>query len=241
MYLLRFDIEKRNDPVLEELFEWFEKNTTFSFCVYENPRGDNPHVHAMIQSENSIRSLRNSFTYKFKKTFRDKRSYSITEKEGNVIYLCKGPLAISKLKDPKFPGERKDPDVVYNNNPSITEMDIARGHEEWWSSAKNLRIGKVEKEEKLSELDEMIKYIETKRCKTRIDGKLPIDYTEDDLIDDITDYYVKNRKTIRYSTMSEYVDTIWLILLNTYERKAEYLAHKQQVRQNLRNYRLKKY
>ena len=61
------------------------------------------------------------------------------------------------------------------------------------------------------------------------------------LMKDLVDYYVNNRKLIRYSMLSEYVDTIWLIVLNTFKRRREYNEATDQVIQRLLNYRCKKY
>lgn len=236
-YIMRVDVSE--DKVIEEFLEWVRKYAAEQTLVVveENPKGDNRHLHAMFQSDSAIRTIRENFKYNFKKYAKDSRYYSINEKEGQLIYLCKGPLAISKIKDPKYPGEKKYP--IVHHSGWYSEDVITKAHEDWWSQAKSMRIGKAEREEKLSELDSMLSFVMKKN--KGVDGKIKPDYSEMMLMEDLVDYYVSNKKMIRYSMLSEYVDTIWLILLNTFKRDREYIESRKQVIQNLLNYRIKKY
>lgn len=237
-YIVRFDLDMDQtlkEPFVDMLCEFAIQSTLI--VVYENPRGDNPHLHAMFTSEADTKKIRNRLLYLFKKSFKDERAYSIKQKPGNLLYLCKGRLAISKVKDPKYPGEKEYPTVVFNGG--YLESDITYNHEEWWRQAKSFKVGKVEKEKKLSELAEMIKYIE--KLAIGLDGKLKPDYSEEQLEDDIIDYYIKHRKLIRFPIMIDYINTIWLILLNTYSRPKEYLEYRENVKNQLRRYRENKY
>lgn len=235
-YCMRIDLT--GTVTTEKFVQWIGKyaDMTTLLVVKEDPRGDNPHMHAMFKSFSTTKVLRDNLKYTFK--VEAKKWYSITQQAGNAMYLCKGPLAISKLKDPKYPGEKRDPIVIYKGS-SFSDDDIVKMHEQWWMDAKNLKVGKVQKQAELPELDKMIEFVENKWL--GIDKKLKPDFTESDLEQSIVDYYVSNRKMIRYSMMVEYIDTIWLILLNTYDRKKEYVEYRCKVQEQLRAYRFKKF
>lgn len=239
-YIMRYDMGEESD-IVERYVKWLKKyaDDETIFIVQENPRGDNLHLHSMFKSEHAIKKIRDNFIYTFKSTFRDTRSYSLSEKEGNILYLCKGPKAISKMKDPKYPGIREDPIVLYQGS-NYTDQDVIKSHNDWWEQAKNMKIGKVEKEEKLNELDSMYDYVK-KIAVSPHDKKMLPGFDEDRLMETVVDYYIKNRKTIRYSLLSEYCDTLWLLLLSHCGYDKEYRESRSQVVQNLKNYRSKKY
>lgn len=231
-------VDLTGDVTEEKYVEWVRQyaDETSLLVVREDPRGDNPHMHAMFKSSSTVAAIRKQLQRVFE--VRAKKWYSLTEQQGNAKYLCKGPLAISKLKDPKYPGEKRDPKVLYRGE-TYSESDIQKLHEEWWEEAKSFRVEKFKKRAEMSELDNIIEFVENKWL--GIDKKLKPEFTESDLEACVVDYYVTNRKMIRYSMMVEYVDTVWLILLNTYERKQEYREYRCKVMEQLRAYRFKKF
>jgi len=237
---MRFDVNGDYD-LIDKYVTWVKKYAKEEtlFIVEENPRGDNQHLHAMFMSDSSQKNIRDNFIYNFKKTFSDTRAYSIASKEGNLDYICKGPRAISKIKDPKYPGDKEFPKIHFQGS-NFSDQDVIRSHEAWWAAAKDFKIGKVEKEQKLSELEAMVEYVTKKRVSPHDKLLLP-GVTFDNIIDDIIDYYVTHKKMIRYSMMNEYADSVWLILLNTHSDKKKYNEHVNIVRENMHAYRRNKF
>lgn len=240
-YGMRYNLENRGDPVLLDLQKFIEDISIKCVCVYENPRSANPHVHIFFSSELSDKTLRNKITYRFNKEKVQNRYQLKSYSDPNPTYLFKGPYAISKLKDSDYPGEKREPDVVFNNFDEYTKEAIDAYHEEWWIKARELKIGKFEKEDKVPELQSMYNYIVERRTKGVIDGKFPIDYGEIELIDDVIYYYYVNKKMIRYSMLSEYVDSLKLLIWGKYKRKEDLETVIVSIRNKLLEYNNKKF
>jgi hypothetical protein len=257
-YCMRFDIDQER-TYTDKFCSWLSgildiRKLYFVCC--ENPRGDNPHIHAMFMTNRSIKEIRNSFTYKFASELKElkkknKKPYSLVFRKTNLMFLCKGSRAISKLKDPNYPGTKVDP-VVILKSEKIDDKHVKYLHEKWWEEAINFKTRKIEKQSRLSELKEMLQYVIKKSFIKKEVGILkyfkdelselnnyliPEDYSEEKLIKDIVRYYIDNYKTIRYSMMSEYVDTIWLILMKANNRVENLEQSKDRIYMNLIGYR----
>lgn len=214
------------------------------FAVYENPTGDNPHVHFCFTDDSNYTKWRDNFRKQVSKrlaihtTGKSKAGYAVTDlnsTEEPLYYLCKGRLAVSDLRDPRFPGEQVYPDIVYQGE--VTDDEVLRNHSKWWKDHLEMRERKDSKAKGLGLLEEMIENVKSQW----VNKEPPLSYTREQLVMDIIDYYISTKRTIRYSQMVEYVDTIWLILLKTYERREEYVRFRSEVAFKLKQYELKKF
>lgn len=125
----------RNDGLKEDvLFNYLSKYKVIG--VEEYPH-ENPHYHFWLKTD-----LKHDTVQKF---IRDKcfvegldkkdRKFSVVSKEGNLKYMSKGPMAVSKIKAKDYPGQKVDP-VICINTDMISDHDIISAHEEWWKEAK---------------------------------------------------------------------------------------------------------
>lgn len=74
----------------------------------------------------------------------DAAKKSVKQGAANYQYLCKGPGAISKIKDPRYPGKKDPPIVVYNG----AGVDASAEHEAWWRDAQVWVATKEQNKEK---------------------------------------------------------------------------------------------
>lgn len=89
-YALRVDV--LGDEFKKEFCDWIKKFDGY-LAVHETAKDENPHVHAIIHTEDSIKQIRNKFTYKFKEHTGNK-SYSLKlcddDFRAYIRYMCKG-------------------------------------------------------------------------------------------------------------------------------------------------------
>lgn len=235
--LLRVSLDitwRDNMELVEAIIKYLVTRTTDLFGVYETPKeGANPHLHFCFHYDGDDVKFRNSFSTLFRskltKRINKPIAFSKPKADMDILYLCKGPKAISDLKDKDYPGQKEEPVIMFQG--SYSDEIIASKHEEWWSQAKGMKIGKIKKEDKLPEIEVLIQHVE-KSC-LGIDKQLLPDYDKEQLERCIVRYYRDKRRVIRLPMLIEYIDTIWLILMHTYKRKSseyidaeDYIIHK---------------
>lgn len=83
------------DQFQSEIIQWCRQWDAY-LLVHETAEGENPHVHAIIHTVQTLKKVRNSFTYKFKEHVGNK-AYSIKvcddDFEAYIRYMCKGTSA----------------------------------------------------------------------------------------------------------------------------------------------------
>lgn len=244
--LLRISLDicwRDNPEFVDDVIKYLSERTTSLFGVYESPGdGSNPHLHFCFNYSGDDRKFKNSFATLFRKrcTKRINKPIAFSKpKSGqlDILYLCKGPKAISDIQKKDFPGEKVYPEVVYKG--IYTDDTISMKHEKWWEDARSLKVGTVKKQDKLPEIEEMIKFVEKKYL--GIDGKLNPDFSMDVLEDELIDYYVSKRRLIRFPMLIDYINSIYLIMMSTYQRPKEYLETKISIKYQLQRYRDNKY
>lgn len=100
------------------------------FGVYECPH-DNPHWHFYLMASIKYDAIRKRL---MKVPGMVGKYFSIKSGDGNLKYLCKGPGAVSKLKEPDYPGTKEPPDVVVNTM-DVSADEVTELHEAWWAEA----------------------------------------------------------------------------------------------------------
>ena len=75
-------------------------------------------------------------------------------------YLCKGPLAVSKIKSKDFPGVKKDPEIIFNNI-SLSYQDIMSYHDIWWQEAISFLESKKKSDKVVKENNDKKSWFET--------------------------------------------------------------------------------
>lgn len=243
--LLRISLDicwRDNREIVDDLINYLKDRTMNLFGVYESPGdGSNPHLHFCFNYNGDDRKFKNSFSTLFRKRLTKRINkliaFSKPKSDLDILYLCKGPKAISDIQKKDFPGEKVYPEVIFKGD--YTDDIISMKHEKWWEDAKSMKVTKVTKQERLPEIEEMIKYVEKKYL--GIDGKLRDDFTIDKLEDELIDYYVSKRRLIRFPMLIDYINSIYLIMMNTYQRPKEYLETKISIKYQLQRYRDNKY
>lgn len=124
-----------------EVQQWIKQWDSY-LMVYEEAGDENPHVHAIIHTSQTLKQLRNSFTYKFKEHTGNK-AYSLKkcddDFEAYIRYICKG-----KDKD-------SQPVVLAKCGLKYDDEVIKAGHEMYWVNNAALVINR-KKEVKLEKL-----------------------------------------------------------------------------------------
>lgn len=127
--LLRVDY--KGSQFESQLLEWLDQFDK-ACGVFEQPSEDNPHYHFYFESELKPDSIRKSFKRKFP-DLNGNKDFGFTVDEPNFLYMAKGPGAISKLKDPRYPGKKLEPIVKLDKGDFLN--DIKSLHEKWWLEA----------------------------------------------------------------------------------------------------------
>jgi len=125
------------------LFSWLETYCDRVIGCYEYVH-DNHHYHFWIIAKQKYETITTAFNRTFPELKGNEHKAWKCD-NGNLKYICKGPLAISKLKDPGYPGEKRPPEIVINTM-NLPQLDIDAAHEEWWSEAMVWKSNKKSKE-----------------------------------------------------------------------------------------------
>lgn len=136
-------ITKTENLDLPGLFELL-KNPKFIVIGCEEYPHSNPHYHFWIQTDYKLDTVQRKL-----KAIEGINGNKFTCKsaEGNLIYICKGPLTVSQIKKPDYPGVKSDP-VIVINTMNITQEQILESHESWWANNSNLKNDKKSKKPK---------------------------------------------------------------------------------------------
>lgn len=127
--LLRVDY--KGSAFESQLLEWLDQFDK-ACGVFEQPSEDNPHYHFYFESDLKPDSIRKSFKRKFP-DLNGNKDFGFSVDEPNFMYMAKGPGAISKLKDPRYPGKKLEPVVKLDKGDLL--VDIKSNHEKWWEDA----------------------------------------------------------------------------------------------------------
>jgi len=140
-----------------EVVQWIRQFDSY-LIVAESAEGENPHVHAIIHTSQTLKKLRNSFTYKFKEHTGNK-AYSLKQcdddYDGYIRYMCKG----SSVSD--------GPDVLGFCGLLYSEAGIRDAHGMYWVNnaaikANRLKGAKMEKLKPVELVEKECKRMEIK-------------------------------------------------------------------------------
>jgi len=124
-----------------EIAEWMRKWDAY-LVVFEEADGENPHVHAIIHTVQTIKQVRNAFTYKFK-SHSGNACYSIKkcddDFEAYIRYMCKGA------------NKDTEPVVIAKCGLKYDDQVIKDGHAQYWVNNAALVINR-KKEAKMEKL-----------------------------------------------------------------------------------------
>lgn len=158
-FCIRLDLNGAERTDIESKFaEWVSKYKCTCIGCFEYPH-DNYHYHFWMKMGEltKLPGLRKAFLKVFPHLVGNK-SYSMTASPGDLIYICKGPLTISKGRG--RPGERKPPEIVINTM-NVSPDDILKAQDEWWE--KYGVNGKEEKDDKRRMIRKIYDSIEDKK------------------------------------------------------------------------------
>lgn len=124
-YLIRIDVIGDESVFRTKVVEWVSSKGKSIGC-YEYHAG-NHHYHVWLRSDCKLQALRASFKKSFPECVGNK-SYSISQKAGNLNYVCKGPEA---------PDVRSGPIIIVNDMCSVDEVAIA--HDQYWVDLKGYK------------------------------------------------------------------------------------------------------
>lgn len=149
-YALRAD---STDGVRENLVAWLVAVATTYFVVKENHDGENPHVHAYLESDKKLPALRKDFQRKFPGN-QGNAGYSLKlcndDVEAYGRYMCKG-------------ADRDTlPDVVARQGLVYTDEWVESMHEQYWVNNDALNTNK----RKRAKLGNVVERLELE-CKTK--------------------------------------------------------------------------
>lgn len=196
-YCLRIDVKGDEGVLRSKVVDWIVKQGHAIGC-YECPN-DNPHYHIWLDSDKQCKSIRQNFKYNFKE-HKGNGSYSIVENEGNLNYICKGESV-------------EMAPIIIINTKSISDVDIAKAHEQYWIDKENYESNCAVKKKKATEVQTPFRkafdYCKEKGLRTGMDGweivKLLINYYRDEVKCEPNDFQLKNMaKSIASHLVYEY-------------------------------------
>lgn len=125
-YALRVDVR---EGLRDKLSAWLSAIGT-GFIVAHECEGDNDHVHCILDSDKSIKQVRNSFTKKFPESTGNK-GYSLKlcddDWEAYIRYICKGKSV------------NEGPDIWVRQGLEYTEEAIQEAWRKYWVNNQALK------------------------------------------------------------------------------------------------------
>lgn len=117
-YLLRVDLVGEESSFRQRLVDWVKVYKVIGCYEYHS---GNHHYHFWIKCDKKLQAFRVEFKKKFPDCVGNK-SYSLSQDEGNLNYICKGPEAPDKQSEP----------IIIVNTMYDDEDYIKSAHDQYW-------------------------------------------------------------------------------------------------------------